>query len=187
MRILLDYLQLSEGKVLASVIVLVAAIDISVRLWPAMPQQVNVASVGGKVSFDRQEPSEMFSAWVAERQAIKDDAEAAKRAAEAAREQAARPVETKPEVFVDQQSGQLQQFRIGNLKYRLWGVFKFFDQSDQSETAFAVLRPDQGESRVVSAGEVLGDYEVTSVVDRLVSFKATDGRVVELQLFERKQ
>ena len=78
MKMLLDYLQLSEGKVLASVIALVAMIDISMRLWPVMPEQAKVASVGGKVRFDRQVPSENFSAWVAERQAVKDDAEAAK-------------------------------------------------------------------------------------------------------------
>jgi len=179
------YLRDGEGRWLAYILIAVALLDTSLRLIPSSPGSLDGARGSKLVLFERHAPSDNFKSWVAERRAVKNAEE--ERAAQAlAAKEVVKPPVVAPDIFVDNQSGKLQQFRIGDLKYRLWGVFSVSSGTVNADTTFAVLRPDAGTSRVVAVGDYLGGYSVKAVEDRSVSFEADDGRVVELELFERR-
>lgn len=182
---LYSYLRDVEGRWLASIMIALALLDVSLRLIPSTSTGLEAVRESELELFERHVPSDSFSSWVAERKAVKS-AEAEKAAQALAIQEVVQAPSVAPEVFVDNQSGKLQQFRIGNLKYRLWGVFSVSADVPETETIFAVLRPDTGTSQVVAVGDVIGDYRVMSIEDRSVSFKATDSRVVDLELFERR-
>ena len=179
------YLRDGEGRWLAYIMVALGLLDISFRLSPSSPGSHDEVRGSKLELFERHAPSESFNSWAAERRAVKNAEE--ERAAQAlAAKEVVKPPVVAPSVFVDNQSGTLQQFRIGDLKYRLWGVFSVSSGTVNADTTFAVLRPDVGTSRVVAVGDYLGGYSVKAVEDRSVSFEADDGRVVELELFERR-
>ena len=185
MQSLISYLRLPEGRFILALLCAIALFDAALRLWPAPVAKPEASQAENVTSFEPIEPSGQFRAWVDGRREAKDQVLAAQKAQEAAKKQQP-PTKTVQKAFVDRQSGQLQNFRVGNLKYRLWGVFSLKDASAGSASTFAVLRPDKGESKVVTVGEMVGDYTVLSVQDRSVGFKAEDGREVTLELFERR-
>ena len=180
-----DYLRSTEGRWVIYGMMALAVLDLSVRLYPAAPANSSAADEGELILFERQEPSANFKSWVAERTDVKS-AEMEKAAKALAQKEAIKAPAVDQKVFVDKQSGKLQQFRIGNLKYRLWGVFSVSKPKGDADDAFAVLRPDAGASRIITVGDEVGGYSVTSVEDRSVSFEANDGRMVELELFKRR-
>ena len=186
MQPLTDYLRLPEGRFIASLLGVIALLDVTMRLWPSSVSESNAVRSERASAFERIEPSGQFRAWVDARQAAKDEALAVRKAAEAKKNAQPQPKEPVKKVFVDRQSGQLQDFRVGSFKYRLGGGVSLKTAGAGSPSAFAVLRPDKGESKVVTVGEMVGDYTVLSVQDRSVGFKAKDGRVVTLELFERR-
>ena len=180
-----SYLREAEGRLLLYVMIVCLLLDFFFRLLPSTTSAALEKSAEATALFERQRPSEAFDLWVTARRDAKN-AEADKIAQELAKQEVSAPEPIVPEVFIDAQSGKLQQFRIGNLKYRLWGVFSVSSASERIVSKFAVLRPDAGASRVVSVGDAVENYSVVSIEDRSVSFKADDGRMVELELFERR-
>lgn len=182
------YARRPEGRGLLVLIALIVIIDLMARLWPSLPSSTGQSSsLPTSENFQRFTPSSRFTEWAAARQAVKDAAKAAEEAAKQAVQTVSKPETVEKAPFVDRQSGSLKRFQVGNLAYRLWGVFSVDTDQPQGKVSFAVLRPDKGNSKVVATGDTLGDYEVMSVEARRVGFLATDGRKVELELFERSR
>lgn len=86
-----------------------------------------------------------------------------------------------------QQRGLLQQLWIGDLRYRLVGIFSVQHDSQH----FAVLSAQEGNSsqqasRQLTVGNELSGYLVTEISTTSIVLQSQDGRSITLRLFEKQ-
>jgi hypothetical protein len=159
-------------------------IDVILRISPARTEADDYAISSNPVLFARRAPSARWGGWYegiqAEAFARVADAEAEQErlAAEAAVKPAAPP----PRPIKDEQSGDLETFRVDGFNYQLWGVFN--KRHEQSDEVFGVLKSKEGRALQIREGDTLGGYRVTSISHRAIQFDSVeDERKVTLWMF----
>lgn len=165
--------------VLACMVVIL--MDVGLRVLPATSNSKMSANTAGEDLFGRLAPSSQWTAWYEGlKAAAAMEAERALQERQQALEQKA--VAPAPRVEKDMQQGDVESFRVGQLTYRLWGVFKKRHPQSGSDS-FGVLR-GEGQTLQVRRGDVVEGYRVGTLTPRSVTFESTvDERVVTLWLF----
>jgi len=176
--------QLSDNNVRLALLVCIFVViaDVSLRLTPQRGGEKESILSSTAAIFGRSMPSPEWSEWYLEIKRLRE-AEA-KRKAQAQIDAKAQAEVSKSvaKEEKDDQRGDLDRLKIGRLEYRLWAVFRRARQGENEER-FAVLDGDKGALQV-KVGDVMGNYEVSEVMDFSVTFNSTtDGRVVRLWLF----
>lgn len=160
----------------------IVLIDISLRVFPSATNHRIAAYATGEDLLVRRVPSPKWNSWYEELKAA-----AAALEAETARQREQEVVtqtivEPPPRIEKDVQQGDLESFKVGQLTYRLLGVFNKRHPQSGSDS-FGVLR-GEGQTLQVRRGDVVGAYRVALLTPRSVTFESTaDERVVTLWLF----
>lgn len=159
-------------------------IDVSLRISPERPEVDKYALSGDPVLFARRAPSANWDGWYEDIQAealasiAEAEAERERLKAEATEKQIAPP----PKPMKDEQSGDLETFRVEGFNYQLWGVFN--KREDQSDDLFGVLKSKEGRALQIRESDTLGGYRVASISDRAIQFDSVeDQRKVTLWMF----
>ena len=159
-------------------------IDVSLRISPERPEVDDYAVSGDPLLFARRAPSANWGGWYEGVQAevlariAEAEAERERLEAEATVKQAAPP----PTPVKDEQSGDLETFRVEGFNYQLWGVFN--KRHDQSDDVFGVLKSKDGRALQIRESDTLGGYRVASISHRAIQFDSVeDERKVTLWMF----
>ena len=159
-------------------------IDVILRISPERPEGDDYALSGDPVTFVRRAPSPNWSRW---HEGLKAEALARIAEAEAERERleaeaAVKQAVPPPKPMKDEQSGDLENFRVDGFNYQLWGVFN--KRHDQSDDVFGVLKSKKGRALQIRESDTLGGYRVASISDRAIQFDSVeDERTVTLWMF----
>ena len=159
-------------------------IDVSLRMLPERPEMDEYALSGDPDIFARRSPSVNWRGWYegvqAEALARIADAEAERERLEA--DDKVQQVAPPPKPMKDEQSGDLENFRVDGFSYQLWGVFN--KRHDQSDDVFGVLKSKDGRALQIRKSDILGGYRVASISDRAIQFDSVeDERIVTLWMF----
>ncbi len=170
-----------EIRLALLVCLLVSLLDFTVRAFPAWPFSETSSGSGNVEIFERLTPSKAWLDWYKSVQAT------AEAQAERLREEQRKAIEVKAaspgqqQKRVDQE-GDIERLRIGELNYRLWGVFNK-SSLELGADVFGVLKAD-GKTLKLRLGDTLGSYVVKELGSRFVTFESVTGeRVVTLWLF----
>ena len=179
-----EWLADSTVRWVVAACVIASLIDISLRILPERPEVDEYEFRGDPVTFSRRAPGADWSNWydalLAEKLARIAQAEAERERLEA--EAKAQQVAPRPKPMKDEQSGDLENFRIDGFSYQLWGVFN--KRRGQSDDVFGVLKSKEGRALQIREGDTLGDYRVTSISNRAIQFDSVeDERKVTLWMF----
>lgn len=159
-------------------------IDVILRISPARPDVGDYAVSSAPFLFARRAPSARWGGWYEGIQAealariAEAEAERERLAAEAAVKQVAPP----PTPVKDEQSGDLETFRVEGFNYQLWGVFNKLREG--SDDVFGVLKSEDGRALQIRESDMLGGYRVASISHRAIQFDSVeDERKVTLWMF----
>jgi hypothetical protein len=93
-----------------------------------------------------------------------------------------KPAAPPPRPIKDEQSGDLETFRVDGFNYQLWGVFN--KRHEQSDDIFGVLKSKEGRALQIRESDTLGGYRVASISHRAIQFDSVeDERTVTLWMF----
>ena len=179
-----EWLADSTVRRVLAVCVVASLIDVSLRISPERPKVDDYVLSGDPVLFARLAPSASWGGWYegiqAEALARVTEAEAERERLEA--EAAVKLVAPPPKPIKDEQSGDLETFRVEGFNYQLWGVFN--KRRDQSDDVFGVLKSKAGRALQIRESDTLGGYRVASISDRAIKFDSLeDERTVTLWMF----
>lgn len=179
-----EWLADSTVRWVVAACVTASLIDVSLRILPEQLEVDEYVLSGDPALFARLAPSAQWTGWY---EAMKAEELARIAEAEAERERLeadakVQPVAAPIKPMKDEQSGDLENFRVDGFNYQLWAVFN--KRHEQSDDVFGVLKSKDGPALKIRESDTLGGYRVVSVSDRAIQFDSVvDERQVTLWMF----